>query len=133
MLPNVYADHSSIHGFNFSYKENICKVIFYFNYNICVVFQVSHLSPIGPGVWVRPQPTHQVDELGDGELADGLLHTAQGLQRGAKAAGQVAARDGDKIVLAPVQVQHQDVLDLVLARVEQRDRVLADVHLQVDL
>ena len=77
--------------------------------------------------------THQVDELGDGDLPDGLLYVAQGLQRGTEAAGQVVAGDGDEVVLASVQVQHQDVFDGVLSQVEQRHRVLAHVHIQEDL
>ena len=82
---------------------------------------------------LAPRRPHQVDELGDGDLPDGFLHAAQGVQRRAEAAGQVVPRDGDEEVLAAVQVQHQDVVDGVPAGVEQRDGVLADVHLQVDL
>ena len=76
---------------------------------------------------------HQVNEFGDGNLSDGLLHAAQSLQRGAKAAGQVVAGDGNEVVLATVQMEHQDVLYGVLCRVQQRDRVFTDVHLQKDL
>lgn len=84
-------------------------------------------------VWLDLLLPHQVDQLGDGDLSDGLLHAAQGLQRGAEAAGQVVPRDGDEVVFAPVQMEHQDVLDGVLSGVQQRDRVFTDVHLQVDL
>lgn len=77
--------------------------------------------------------SHQVDEFGDGDLSDGLLHAAQGVQRRAKAAGQVVSRNGDEIVFAAVQMQHQDVFDGVLARVQQRDWVFTHVHLQINL
>lgn len=76
---------------------------------------------------------HQIDEFRDGYLSDGFLHAAQRLQRGAKAAGHVVARDGNEVVLATVQMQHQDVLYGVLSRVQQRDRIFTDVHLQIDL
>ena len=61
---------------------------------------------------------HQVDELGDGDLSDGLLHAAQSLQRGAKAAGHVFAGNGNEVVLATVQMEHQYVLYGVLSRVQ---------------
>lgn len=77
--------------------------------------------------------SYQVDEFGDGDLSDGLLHAAQGVQRCAKAAGQVVSGNGDEIVFATVQMQHQDVFNGVLARVQQCDRVLTDVHLQINL
>ena len=76
---------------------------------------------------------HQVNELGDGDLSDGLLHAAQSLQRGTKATRQVVARDGDEVVFATVQVEHQNVLYGVLSGVQQRDGVFTDVHLQIDL
>lgn len=77
--------------------------------------------------------THQVDELADRDLTDGLLHAAQCLQRGPEAAGQVVPRNGDEVVFAPIQVQHQNVFNGVLSRIEEGDRVLADVNLQVDV
>lgn len=77
--------------------------------------------------------THQVYEFGDWNFSDGSLHPAQGLERGAKAAGQVGATDGQEIVLASVQVQDKDILNFILARVEEGDRVLADIHVQGDL
>lgn len=76
---------------------------------------------------------HQVNEFGDGDLSDGLLHATQSLQRGAKAAWQVVARDGNEVVLATVQMEHQNVLYGVLSGVQQRDRVLTDIRLQKDL
>lgn len=77
--------------------------------------------------------SHQVDEFGDGDLSDGFLHAAESLQRGAKAAGQVASRDCNKVVLATVQVEHQDILYGVFSGVQQGDRVFADIHLKIDL
>lgn len=65
--------------------------------------------------------SHQIDEFRDGYLSDGFLHAAQSLQRGTEAAGHVVARDGNEVVLATVQMQHQNVLDGVLSRVQQRD------------
>ena len=77
--------------------------------------------------------SHQVNELGDGDLSDGLLHATQRLQRRAEAAGHVVPRDGNEVVLAAVQMEHQDVLYGVLARVQQCDGVFTDVRLQIDL
>lgn len=76
---------------------------------------------------------HQVDEFGDGDLSDGFLHAAESLQRRAKAAGQVVSRDRDKVVLATVQVEHQNLLYGVFAGVQQRDSILTDIHLEIDL
>lgn len=76
---------------------------------------------------------HQVNEFGDGDLSDGLLHAAQSIQRGAKAAGQVVARDGNEVVLAAVQMEHQNVLYGVFTGVQQRDGVFTDINLQIDL
>lgn len=76
---------------------------------------------------------HQVNEFGDGDLSDGLLHATQRLQRRAEAAGHVVSRDGNEVVLAAVQMEHQDVLYGVLARVQQRDGVFTDIRLQIDL
>lgn len=76
---------------------------------------------------------HQVDEFGDGDLSDRLLHAAQSLQRGAKTAGQVVARDGNEVILATVQMEHQNVLYRVLSRVQQCDRVFTDINLQKNL
>ena len=76
---------------------------------------------------------YQVNEFCDGNLSDWFLHSTQGLQRGPKAAGQVVARDCNEVVFAPVQMEHQNVLNQVLAGVQQRDRVFAHVHLQIDL
>lgn len=77
--------------------------------------------------------SHQVDEFGDGDLSDGFLHAAECLQRCAKAAGQVVSRDRNKVVLATVQVEHQDLLYGVFAGVQQRDSILTDIHLKIDL
>lgn len=77
--------------------------------------------------------SHQVDEFGDGDLSDGFLHAAKSLQRRAKAAGQVVSRDRNKVVLATVQVEHQDLLYGVFAGVQQRDSILTDIHLKIDL
>lgn len=75
---------------------------------------------------------HQVNEFGDGDFSDGLLHAAQSLQRGPEAAGQVVARDGNEVVLATVQMEHQDVLYGVLSWVQQRDRVFTYIRFQID-
>lgn len=77
--------------------------------------------------------SHQIDEFGDGDLSDGFLHAAESLQRRAKAAGQVISRDRDKVVLATVQVQHQDLLYGVFPGVQQCDSILTDIHLKIDL
>lgn len=77
--------------------------------------------------------SHQVDEFGDGDLSDGFLHAAKSLQRRAKAAGQVVSRDRNKVVLATVQVEHQDLLYGVFSGVQQRDSILTDIHLEIDL
>lgn len=81
----------------------------------------------------RLASSYQVNEFGNGDFSDGLLHAAQSLQRGAKAAGQVIAWDCNKVVFATVQMKHQDVLYFVFSRVEQCDRVFTDIHLQIDL
>lgn len=75
---------------------------------------------------------HQVDEFGNGDLSDWLLHATQRLQWGAKAAGKVVARDGDKIVFATVQVEYQNVLYRILPGVQQCDRVFADINLEIN-
>lgn len=77
--------------------------------------------------------SHQVYEFGDGNLSDWLLHAAQSLQRGAKAAGQVVARDSNEVVLATVQMEHQNVFYGVLSTVQQCDWVFTDIHFQIDL
>lgn len=77
--------------------------------------------------------SHQVDKFGDGDLSDGFLHAAESLQRCAKAAGQVVSRDCNKVVLATVQVEHQDVLYGVFSGVQQGDRIFTDIHLKIDL
>lgn len=77
--------------------------------------------------------SYQVDELGDGDFADGLPHPAQGFQGGPEAAGQVVAADGEEVILAPVEVKDQDLLDLVLPRIQKGHRVLADVDIQGDV
>lgn len=81
----------------------------------------------------RLASSYQVNEFGNGDFSDGLLHAAQSLQRGAKAAGQVIAWDCNKVVFATVQMKHQDVLYFIFSRVEQCDRVFTDIHLQIDL
>lgn len=60
---------------------------------------------------------YQVTESFDGDLPDGFLHAAQRLQRRAEAAGQVVAGDGDEVVFATVQMEHQNVLDDVFSGV----------------
>lgn len=65
-------------------------------------------------LWSEP---YQIDEFGDGDLANGFLHAAQSLQRRSEATGQIVSRDSDEVVLPPVQVKHKDVLDFILAGV----------------
>lgn len=88
---------------------------------------------ISPFQWVTAYRTHQVDEFGDGDLSDGFLHAAQSLQRCAKATGQVVSWNCNKVVLATVQVEHQDLLYGVLSGVQQGDRIFTDIHLKIDL
>lgn len=65
--------------------------------------------------------THQVYEFGDWNFSDGSLHPAQGLERGAKAAGQVGPTDGQEIVLPSVQVQDKNIFNFILTRVQEGD------------
>lgn len=72
----------------FKYYAACLDTVFYCKYRSMLDFRWLNspfsmlCSGVTPGVW-----SYQVDELGDGDLADGFLHAAQRLQRGAEAAG----------------------------------------------
>lgn len=97
------------------------------------VLILSHYFLLDFSFWVNNYLSHQVDEFGDGNLSDGFLHAAESLQWRAKAAGKVVSQDCNKVVLATVQVEHQDVLYGVFSGVQQGDRVFTDIHLKIDL
>lgn len=71
--------------------------------------------PTDSSLCSRNNAAYQVNEFGDWNFPDGLSHSAQGLQGGAKAAGQVAATDGEEIVLPSVQVKDENILNFILA------------------
>lgn len=66
-------------------------------------------------------------------VLDGVLHVTQWIDGGAIAAGQVVSRNRDKVVLAKLQVEHQDVLNLFLARVEIRRRCVIYKKLKLNI
>lgn len=78
-------------------------------------------------------PAHQLPEDLCRRVLDGLPHLTQGADGGAEAAGQVVSRHGNEVVLAALQVEHQDLLDLLLARVEIGSRRAVHENLQVDV
>lgn len=64
--------------------------------------------------------THQFAEGLLWHVLDGFPHVTQWMDGGAIAAGQVVPCHRDEVVLATLQVQHKDIFDLLLARVEIR-------------
>lgn len=76
--------------------------------------------------------TNQIDEFGDGNLSNGLLHATQSFQWSSKAAGQVVSSDGEEKVLPSVQVENQNVFNGIFSRVKQSHGVFADVNFQID-
>lgn len=76
-------------------------------------------------------PTHQLPEGLCWHVLDGFPHLTQGADGRAEAAGQVVSRHGNKVVLATLQVEHQDLLDPLFARVEIRSRRAVYENLQV--
>lgn len=76
-------------------------------------------------------PTHQLPEGLCWHLLDGFPHLTQRADGRAEAAGQVVSRHGNKVVLATLQVEHQDLLDSLLARVEIGSRRAVNENLQV--
>lgn len=64
--------------------------------------------------------THQFAEGLLWHVLDGFPHVTQWMDGGAIAAGQVVPCNRDEVVLATLQVQHKDIFDLLLARVEIR-------------
>jgi len=79
------------------------------------------------------ETTHQSLHSLQGHVPYGLPQPAQGADGRAIAAGQVVPGDGQEVVLAALQVQHQDVLDLLEAQVEVRRRGAVNKHIQVDV
>lgn len=76
-------------------------------------------------------PTHQLPESLCRHVLDGLPHLTQGADGRAEAAGQVVSRHGNEVVLATLQVEHQDLLDSLPARVEIGSRRAVHENLQV--
>lgn len=131
----MYTLRCSEYKYRLSAKGNMLQREWFILYFSAIQYWSGCITSnwISPFQWVPAYRTHQVDEFGDGDLSDGFLHAAQSLQRCAKATGQVVSWNCNKVVLATVQVEHQDLLYGVLSGVQQGDRIFTDIHLKIDL
>lgn len=75
--------------------------------------------------------THKLPEGLCWHVLDGFPHLTQGADGHAEAAGQVVSRHGNEVVLATLQVEHQDLFDPLLAQVKIGSRGAVYENLQV--